>query len=133
LVISSAQLTEADYSQKTAVAFATYVLFPIYRQVGQLRAKFGQPMTKLESSTKCKGVELSIPVEEGPIYLWDRAEWTGNDTLSANDLDSALGMKNGEVANGAKIDKGLSAAARRYGHNGHLEARVNGAPSLTTR
>jgi len=50
--------------------------------------------------------------------------------LVSEHLDSALGMKNGEVANGAKIDKGLSAAARRYGHNGHLEARVNGAPEF---
>jgi outer membrane protein assembly factor BamA len=130
LVTSSAQLTNADYSQKTTVAFSTYVLFLIYRQEGQLKAKFGPPATKLESSTKCKGVELSIPVEEGPIYLWDKAEWVGNEALSASDLADALGMHPGEVANGAKIDKGLLEVARTYGHTGHLDAMVNGTPEF---
>ena len=130
LEMSSAQLTEADYSQKTTVAFSTYVLYPIYRQVGQLKARFGRPVTKLESSTKCKGVELSIPVEEGPIYLWDKAEFIGNETLSARDLAGALGIQNGEVANGARIDKGLLEVARTYGHTGYLEASVNGTPEF---
>jgi outer membrane protein insertion porin family len=130
LVMSSAQLTDEDYSQKTTVAFSTYVLFPIYRQAGQLKARFGRPATKLESSTKCKGVELSIPVEEGPIYQWDKSEWVGNEALSANDLAGALGMKNGEVANGAKIDKGLLEVARTYGHTGHLDAKVSGVPEF---
>ena len=48
-------------------------------------------------------MELTIPVEEGPVYLWDKAEWTGNEALSANDLNAALGMKNGDVANDVKI------------------------------
>jgi outer membrane protein insertion porin family len=130
LVTSSKQLTDDDYSQKTTAAFATYVLFPIYRQAGQLKARFGRPATKLESSTKCKGVELSIPVEEGPIYLWDKAEWVGNEAVSASDLADALGMHKGEVANGAKIDKGMLAVARSYGHTGHLDAKVNGTPEF---
>ncbi|HEV7682380.1 MAG TPA: POTRA domain-containing protein [Pyrinomonadaceae bacterium] len=130
LVMSSAQLTDEDYSQKTTVAFSTYILYPIYRQAGQLKARFGHPVTKLESSAKCKGVELSIPVEEGPIYLWDKAEWVGNEALSASDLADALGMKNGEVANGAKIDKRMLEVARTYGHTGHLEAKVNGTPEF---
>lgn len=130
LVMSSAQLTDENYSQKTTVAFSTYVLFPIYWQVGQLKAKFGRPATKLQSSTKCKGVELSIPVEEGPIYLWDKAEWVGNEALSASDLADALGMHPGEVASGSKIDKGLLDVARTYGHTGHLDARVSGIPEF---
>ncbi|HEV7744368.1 MAG TPA: POTRA domain-containing protein [Pyrinomonadaceae bacterium] len=130
LVMSSAQLSHDDYSQKTTVAFSTYVLYPIYRQVGQLKARFGRPTTKLESSTKCKGVELSIPVEEGPIYLWNKAEWVGNEALSASDLADALGMHSGEIANGAKIDKALLEVARTYGHTGHLDAKVNGEPEF---
>src|SRR6185503_3267822 len=76
------------------------------------------------------GVVLTIPVEEGPVYLWEKAEWTGNEALSANDLNSALGMKNGDVANGVKIDKGMLDVRRRYGHTGHLDARVDAEPEL---
>lgn len=131
LVMSSRQLTDDKYSLKSAIAFSTFALLPIYREAGQLRARFAKPVTKLDSSAKCNGgVELTIPVEEGPVYLWDRAEWTGNEALSANDLNAALGMKNGEVANGVKIDKGMLEVGRRYGHTGHLDVKVDAEPEL---
>jgi len=131
LVIRSRQLTDDNYSLKSAIAYSTFALLPIYREAGQLRARFAKPVAKLDPSEKCHGgVELTIPVEEGPIYLWEKTEWTGNESLSANDLDAALGMKNGDVANGVKIDKGLIEVRRRYGHTGHLDARVDAEPEL---
>jgi outer membrane protein assembly factor BamA len=131
LVIHSRQLTDDNYSLKSAIAYPTFVLLPIYREAGQLRARFAKPVTKFDPSEKCHGgVQLTIPVEEGPIYLWEKAEWTGNETLSASDLDAALGMKNGDVANSVKIDKGILEVRRRYGHTGHLDARVDAKPEL---
>jgi len=130
LVMNSRQLTDDNYSQKTTIAFSTYVLFPIYRQAGHLRASFAKPIVKVDPSAKCKGVDLTIPVEEGPVYLWDKAEWTGNEALSAYDLNAALGMKNGDVANVVKIDKGLNEVSRRYGHTGHLNVTVSPEPVL---
>jgi len=131
LVMSSRQLTDNNYSLKSAIAFSTFALLPIYREAGQLRARFAKPVTKLEPSAKCQGgVELTISVEEGPVYLWEKAEWTGNEALSASDLNAALGMKNGDVANGVKIDKGLLEVSRRYGHTGHLDVKVDAEPEL---
>jgi len=131
LVMSSRQLTDNNYSLKSAIAFSTFALLPIYREAGQLRARFAKPVTKLEPSAKCQGgVELTIPVEEGAVYLWEKAEWTGNEALLASDLNAALGMKNGDVANGVKIDKGLLEVSRRYGHTGHLDVKVDAEPEL---
>ena len=131
LVKSSKQLTDADYSLKSTIAFSGFILFPIYREAGQLQAKFAQPITKFESAANCKGgVELIIQVEEGPIYLWDKAEWTGNEVLSPDELDAALGMKKGEVANGVKIDKGLREVSKKYGHTGHLYVRLEVKPAF---
>ncbi len=131
LVIRSRQLTDDNYSLKSAIAYSTFALLPIYREAGQLRARFTKPVTKLDPSGKCHGgVELTIPVEEGPIYLWEKTEWTGNETLSANDLDAALGMKKGDVANSVKIDKGILEVSRRYGHTGHLDVKVSAEPQL---
>lgn len=131
LVHSSRQLTEDDYSLKGAVAFSEFTLLPLYREVGQLRAKFGTPVPKFVDDANCKrGVELSIPVEEGPIYLWEKSEWSGNEVLSPIELDATLGMKNGEVANGAKFEKGLNELAKRYGKTGHLEASFNPTPEF---
>ena len=131
LVMSSRQLTDNNYSLKSAIAFSTFSLLPIYREAGQLRARLAKPVTKLDPSAKCQGgVELTIPVEEGPVYLWEKAEWTGNEALLANELNAALGMKNGDVANGVKIDKGMLEVRRRYGHTGHLDAKVDAEPEL---
>src|SRR6185436_19357391 len=83
LVKSSRQLTDADYSLKNTVAYANFILFPLYRESGNLLAKFDKPNSKFDAPGTCKGVDLTIPVDEGPIFLWDKAEWSGNETVSA--------------------------------------------------
>jgi outer membrane protein assembly factor BamA len=131
LVSNSRQLTDESYSFKAAVAYSQYTLFPLYRSVGQLRAKFSPPIVKVDSSPKCKGgVDVTIAVEEGPIYLWDRSEWSGNKVMTPAELDAALAMKSGEVANGSKIDKGLREVSRRYGHTGHLDVSLRTTPEF---
>ncbi|HEX3282267.1 MAG TPA: POTRA domain-containing protein [Pyrinomonadaceae bacterium] len=122
LVKAAKQMTDADYSRSSAIAFSTFILFPLYREAGQLRAKFAEPVATLPAAEKCKrGVEVNIPVEEGPIYLWEKAEWTGNETVTPNELNEVLGMKNGELANGVKIDKRLLEIGKLYGRTGHLD------------
>lgn len=131
LVKASRQLTEADYSQKSAIAFGTFVLFPLYREEGHWRAKFADPITKYENSETCKnGVSLTIPVDEGPVYIWSKPEWTGNQVLSAADLDSALGIRNGEAAKGSTFDKGLIEVGKAYGRVGHLDAVTRAQPEF---
>src|SRR6185503_11448215 len=127
------QLTERDYSKTSTATFATITLFPLYRHIGRLRAKFNEPAAVLETagSTACKGgVALTIPVEEGLVYSWDKAEWNGNQALSNAQLDEALGMKAGEVADGLKIDKGLKAVAKALGRKGYIAARIGSAPTF---
>jgi outer membrane protein insertion porin family len=131
LLRSSRQLIEADYSQKSAIAFSFFTLLPIYREAGQLRATFAEPLPKYADGPDCKGgVELTIPVEEGPIFLWNKAEWTGNESMTPQELDNTLGMKSGEVANGARIDKGLHEVSRKYGNTGRLDASFGMQPEF---
>ena len=131
LVRSSSQLTSADYSLKGAIAFGTFVLSPLYREVGQLRARFDDPIPQLENSEACKGgVNLAMPVVEGPVYSWNKAEWVGNQKLSSAELDSALGMRTGEVANGVKFDKALLEAKKAYGQIGYLNADLQAVPEF---
>jgi outer membrane protein insertion porin family len=124
---ASKQLTERDYSKTSTAAFASIALMPIYRHVGRLRAQFNEPSAILEPTATpgCKGgVSLTIPVAEGEVYSWQKADWTGNQSLPSAELDAALGMKAGEVADGLKIDKGLKEVAKAYGHLGYISARV---------
>jgi outer membrane protein assembly factor BamA len=135
--VSEQKLTQAtrdsmnlEYSRQTAKVFPKYGLYPIYRELGHLRATFGPPVAKPGSDANCEGVDLTIPVNEGVAYSWAKPEWSGNLVLSANELEDALGMKPGEVANGAKFDKGLIEVQKAYGKHGHIQARVNPKPEF---
>jgi outer membrane protein insertion porin family len=130
LIEATRSSMERQYSRQSANTFPKYGLYPIYRELGHLRASFGTPVAKPESNENCEGVELTIPVNEGAVYSWAKAEWSGNQVLSAQELDAALGMKPGEVANGKKFDKGLSEVKRAYGKHGHIQADMNPTPEF---
>ena len=122
LIKASQALLKSDYSRKDAAGFATYTLFPLYRHLGHLRAQFQSPTAALEESpSPCVGgVALTIPVDEGVVYSWELAEWSGNQALTKEDLTTALDMKPGEFADGLKIDKGLKEVRKAYGRRGYI-------------
>jgi outer membrane protein insertion porin family len=128
LIKASQQLIQSDYSKKDAAAFATYTLFPLYRRIGRLRATFQDPTVKLEPEACTGGVAVTIPVEEGLAYSWEKAEWSGNQTLTGVELSAALGMKTGELADGFKIDKGLKEVDKAFGRRGYIAVRIR--PSI---
>jgi len=124
LIKAAQNLFKNDYSKKVAAIFGDKQLVPLYRHLGYLRAHFKEPAAAPEAPpSRCAdGVALTIPVDEGVVYSWDAAEWSGNQTLTKEDLTSALGMKTGEVADGDKIDKGLKDVRKAYGRRGYLAA-----------
>jgi outer membrane protein insertion porin family len=126
LIKASQALLKSDYSRKNAGVFADYTLFPLYRHLGHLRAQFQQPTAALEESpSQCAGgVAVTIPVDEGVVYSWAAAEWSGNQALTQEELSAALGMKAGEIADGLKIDKGLKDASKAYGRRGYIAAGI---------
>jgi outer membrane protein assembly factor BamA len=125
LIKASQNLLKNDYSRKVAAIFADKELVPLYRHLGYLRAQFKEPGAAPEQVAGCaNGVALSLPVDEGIVYSWAAADWLGNQTLTKEDLTGTLGMKAGEVADGAKIDKGLVDVRKAYGRRGYLAASV---------
>jgi outer membrane protein insertion porin family len=134
LIKNSKLLFETDYSQETAAAFAVNSLLPLYHQRGHLRARFSEPRATAndaDAKANCKGgADVAIPVAEGLAYLWDKAEWTGADALTVAELDAALNMKAGEVADGLKIEAGARAIHKAYGRKGYLDLRLKSAPTF---
>ena len=125
LIQRSQELVGTEYSRRFASMFAFNSIFPIYREVGQLRATFARQEAKPQTTATCKdGVDLTIPLDEGAIYTWKTSVWLGNQVLTTQELDSALGMKSGEIANGIKFDKGIAAVMKAYGRKGYLGAFV---------
>jgi outer membrane protein assembly factor BamA len=85
--------TDANYSRQAASAFPQYGLYPLYYELGHLRATFGAPAAKADTSGKCEnGVDVTIPVTEGLVYSWAPSQWSGYEALSPTQLDAALGM-----------------------------------------
>jgi outer membrane protein assembly factor BamA len=130
LIQATRSQMDQEYSRQSAKVFPKYGLYPIYRELGHLRASFGAPVAKPEKSAGCEGVDLTIPVTEGPLYLWSKADWSGNQVLSVQELDDALGMKPGEAANGKKVDKGLIEVQKAYGKHGHIQAHTDPTPEF---
>lgn len=127
----SKQLRDSEYSRNFVSSFAESNLIPLYREVGQLKAAFSPPLAKPEATATCKsGVELTIPVDEGYIYKWNKAEWTGNSTFSAPELDRLLEMRAGQPANGLKLDQAPRAIQKAYGRKGFLLVQVKSAPEF---
>lgn len=127
----SRELRNSEYSRKFVSLFTESHLVPLYREVGHLKAAFSPPLAKPESTGKCKnGVELSIPVDEGHIYKWNKAEWTGNQALTTQELDALLEMRAGQPANGVKLAQSSRAVANAYGRKGYILAKVNSVPEF---
>ena len=123
--------TDANYSRAAATAFPQYGLYPLYYELGHLRATFGAPVAKPDGSGKCEnGVDLTIPVDEGVVYSWASGQWSGNQVLAPSQLDVALGMKKGEVANGNKFDRGKHEVEKAYGKQGYIQAHLNSTPEF---
>ncbi|HET8674654.1 MAG TPA: POTRA domain-containing protein [Blastocatellia bacterium] len=131
LVRVSKPLMSLDYSRGYLNEFIYGNLIPFYRERGHLRARFHAPQARLEQGSDCKnGLDVAIEVEEGSAYAWDKAEWTGNEALSVNELEAILGMKSGDVANGLKVDNALKTIHTAYGKKGYISARAKAKESL---
>lgn len=124
LVTKSGGIFDNDYSRAYVGGFVEGNLLALYHERGYLRATFSPPKVVPEASPECKGVAVAMSVDEGSIYVWDKAVWEGAEGLTAQELDAALGMKNKEVANVVKIANGLGRVRKAYGRKGYIAARV---------
>jgi len=128
LVQKSGGIFDNEYSLTYVSGFVEGNLLPLYHERGYLRAAFSPPKAKPDSTSDCeRGVGVTMYVDEGAIYVWDKAAWEENAALSAQELDIALGMKPREIANGLKIEKGLASVQKAYARKGYLGARVRAA------
>jgi outer membrane protein assembly factor BamA len=131
LIETAKSMFANDYSQEFASNFADVALRELYHERGYLRVAFDTPRASIGGEGACaNGVAVVVPVREGVSYNWAGAEWSGNSVLAPAELDAALGMKAGEVANGAKIKKALRDVARAYGHKGYLNSSLKPAPEF---
>jgi outer membrane protein assembly factor BamA len=121
------ELRGKAYSRMAIDIFLAEAIRPVYQEMGNLRATLGPAEVRLSGDPNQKlpeEIPVFVPCKPGPVYQWQGASWSGNNALSSSTLTSAMGMKEGDVANGVKIEGGLDRVREEYGHIGYLEAKV---------
>lgn len=119
------QLLRADYSSTETRLYIGAALLPVYRERGYLKAAFGRHQAALSADGACANqVVITLPVEEGLQYRWDKVAWAGNQAFTAQQLDRGLKLKSGDVASQMLIDAGWSAVDRIYGGRGYITMQL---------
>ena len=129
LVEAAAELTRRDYSRLYLTELANGTLRTMYQQRGYWRAEFRDPIATLGTGPDaCAGVNVTLRVDEGAPYLWDRAEWRGVSAMTPKELDAALGLKPGDVADVTRIETGLRQVRGVYRQRGYMQQRSTMTP-----
>lgn len=120
-------LVGRGYSFVDCRRYAEAAFIPVYRERGFLKAEVGNPESQLSKETEGSdefSIQVTYTVKEGVAYDWVPAKWSGNQAETSAELDALVGMKQGERANGKKLDEGLEAIQQAYGKKGYLEVRM---------
>jgi outer membrane protein assembly factor BamA len=121
------------YSLFAAEVFENEHVRPLYIARGFLRAQIGPPQTHPipdANDPKETAVELSIPIAPGPAYSWKAVSWKGNEAVPSTDLDGAVELKTGEIADGMKIEAMWQKIESHYGQRGYLDMKLNAEPQF---
>jgi outer membrane protein assembly factor BamA len=121
------------YSLFAVEVFANEHIRPLYASKGFLRAQIGPPQTHLipdMNDPKETAVDLSIPINPGPIYSWKGVSWQGNMAVQSPSLDQAIELKSGDVADGIKIEDQWQRIESEYGRRGYLDMKLTAEPQF---
>jgi outer membrane protein assembly factor BamA len=127
LQIHVSELLGKPYSRMTIDLFLAERVRPVYLQKGYLRAKIGPPEIRLTADpTKPlpDTLPVFVPISPGAVFHWQGAQWSGNAAMTAGQLNEALALKSGDVADGLAIQAALDRVQEEYGRRGYLEAKL---------
>lgn len=121
------------YSLFAAEVFENEHIRPLYSAQGFLRAQIGPPQAQLipdANDPKQTAVALSIPINPGAVYSWKGVSWQGNAAVQSSDLDAAVTLKPGELADGMKIEALWQKIESYYGQHGYLDMKLTSEPQF---
>jgi outer membrane protein insertion porin family len=121
------------YSRFAIEVFENEQVRPLYASKGYLRAKIGPPqphMTGNPDDPAGSNIEVLIPITPGSVYSWNAVFWKGNTAILSANLDAAVGIKTGEVADGMKIEALWRDLELEYGKRGYLDAKLDPQPDF---
>jgi len=121
------------YSLFAAEIFENEQVRPLYASKGFLRVQIGPPQTRPipdMNDPKETAVEVTIPINPGPLYSWKGVSWQGNSAVPSSSLDAAVDLQSGDVADGMKIEALWQKIESFYGKRGYLDMKLNAEPQF---
>ena len=121
------------YSRLAVEVFESEHVQPVYAAKGFLRAQIGPPKPALTvdlNNPALPAVEILIPVAPGPAYSWKGVSWQGNTAIASTNLDGAVEMKPGDIADGLKIESLWRKIESEYTRHGYLNVKLNPQPQF---
>ena len=125
LVEAAKKLLGTEYLRDQVAAYGKLEWLPIYLQRGYLKANFKTAESRVaRQDSQETEVVLSVPVEAGPVYRVEKADWDGNKVLPAEKLNTMIHLPAGEPANAMRLKGDLEAAEKAYGSKGYMKASI---------
>jgi outer membrane protein assembly factor BamA len=121
------------YSLFAVELFENEQVRPLYAAKGFLRAQIGPPQTRPipdVNDPKETAVEVTIPINPGPVYSWKGVTWQGNAAVQSSNLDAAVDLKPGDVADGMKTETLWQKIESYYGQRGYLDMKLTAEPQF---
>lgn len=118
----------ADYSRSYLTRASDGILGDMYRQRGHWAVSIAPAEPRWE--TGCDGVVVTAAVDEGAVHAWGGTEWRGNQVKSATELNAALGLSAGQIAELNQLRDGIRRVESVYERQGHVRRRIAYAPRL---
>ncbi len=117
-------LADHAYSRTAIELFEFEQIRPVYLAQGFLRVRFNPPSTHLVGSGSTARVAVTITIEPGPAFAWNRITWSGNAVILSPELNALVTLKPGEPADEMKIEPIWEAVHDDYARRGYLDAAV---------
>ena len=127
---STKRLIGDEYTASSLHDSLTETLFSLYGNKGYLRMQVGEPQAKLMGDPKQVLVAVTVPVTEGAQYRWKSVTWTGNSAIATAELDKAVSLRPGDIADHSKLDQAMSQVQRDYKSKGYLNAKLQRTPDF---
>ena len=124
------------YSLFAVELFENEQIRPLYTSKGYLKPKIGPPETHLipdPNDPRQTAVEISIPIDPGPVYSWKGVSWQGSLAFLSSTLDSMVHLNPGDVADGIKIENVWQAIESEYARRGYLDFKLDAQPQYDDR
>jgi hypothetical protein len=118
------------YSEERLKELLHFNVRPLYEDKGRMEVAFCPCQT--ESDPDTNGLLVTVHVEQGEEYNFGAFHYPEGSLLQPAQIDSLLKVKQGEIANMAKVREGMVAIEDTLKRNGYMRAQASYDQTLDT-